>query len=117
MFFKMLLHNGHKTLVNLSLVQRIVLADNMIAFIYHTPHISGTFLNNRHYENYYFESSKKADEIFVEIQNEINDSQSSQNSQSSQSSQNSQSKEKTANLLKDIEYIIELEKGRSSDMR
>lgn len=69
MFYRIPLIYGKETMVNLSKVHRIVLEGAMVHFIYGTPELQTSFLNeNRMRYTYCFQSDFRARRVYEDIQ-------------------------------------------------
>ena len=69
MFYRIPLIYGRETMVNLAKVHRIVLEGSMVHFIYGTPELQTSFLNeNRMRYTYCFQSDFRARKVYEDIQ-------------------------------------------------
>lgn len=50
MFYSVTAKCGKRVIINLNLVQRIEMFDRSLCLVYNTPHVSGLFWDNRHFE-------------------------------------------------------------------
>jgi len=50
MFYSVTAKCGKRVIINLGLVQRIEIFDRSLCLVYNTPHVSGLFCEDRHFE-------------------------------------------------------------------
>lgn len=68
MFYAVTAKCGKRMLINLNLVQRVEIFGDSLCLVYNTPHVSGLFYENRHYELIDFCQKTDLNKVFSDIE-------------------------------------------------